>query len=274
MQTYDTVLKQLLTSSGTLINQLTHLTVKQWLKGEFPSLGTLHVDLLGETAENGLIHIEFQSKNDPDMAWRMAEYALAVRKHFGRFPFQLVIYVGNARLKMPTKIDEPRFPFSYELLDLRSLNGEDLLASPNLEANILSILTKLPDQQVAIRQILSRIAGVPEHDQRAALQHLALLATLRNLGHTLEIETARMPVTESILNNDWLGPIYKRGFKKGKDKGLQKGRLSIVQHLMEKRFGPLPAWANTRLSELTTPELEDLSLRLLDAQTLDELFAR
>jgi len=41
---------------------------------------------------------------------------------------------------------------------------------------------------------------------------------------------------------------------------------------MIKRFGPLPPWADERLSSLPIPALEDLSLRLLDAQSLDELF--
>lgn len=73
-------------------------------------------------------------------------------------------------------------------------------------------------------------------------------------------------------------PFTNAAIKKGKGKGLEKGReegrLSIIRRQTEKRFGPLPDWANTRLTQLTTPELEELSLRLLDVQTLDELFAR
>ena len=38
-----------------------------------------------------------------------------------------------------------------------------------------------------------------------------------------------------------------------------------------KRFGSIPHWAEERLSKMTTHELEDLSLRLLDAGSLEEL---
>ncbi len=83
-----------------------------------------------------------------------------------------------------------------------------------------------------------------------------------------------MPITESLLTHDLLGPVLKKGIEQGLEQGTHQGAETVVRRLMQKRFGPLPAWASTRLSELTTPELEDLSLRLLDVQTLDELFAR
>jgi len=58
---------------------------------ELPEIRDLRVDLLGETAENGLVHIELQSANDSDMALRMAEYSIAIRRRFGRNPAQLIL---------------------------------------------------------------------------------------------------------------------------------------------------------------------------------------
>ena len=40
---------------------------------------------------------------------------------------------------------------------------------------------------------------------------------------------------------------------------------------MEKRFGALPGWATEKLAALSTSELEDLSERVLDAKTVEEL---
>lgn len=53
--------------------------------------------------------------------------------------------------------------------------------------------------------------------------------------------------------------------------GRQEGELTILRRQIEKRFGALPPWASDKLTGFTVPELEDLSERVLDAATLEEL---
>ena len=43
--------------------------------------------------------------------------------------------------------------------------------------------------------------------------------------------------------------------------------------MIEKRFGALPEWADARLSSCSTPELEEVGLRLLDSKTIEDLLA-
>jgi hypothetical protein len=43
--------------------------------------------------------------------------------------------------------------------------------------------------------------------------------------------------------------------------------------MIDKRFGSLPAWVDERLTKLSTAELEELSLRFIDAKSVDELFS-
>lgn len=72
-----------------------------------------------------------------------------------------------------------------------------------------------------------------------------------------------MPVYYDILENKVLGREYKRG--------LQEGERMLLRQMIEKRFGPVPEWASQHLEKLSESELGDLGLRLLDAQTLEEL---
>jgi hypothetical protein len=72
-----------------------------------------------------------------------------------------------------------------------------------------------------------------------------------------------MPVYIDISENKVLGPAYKRAVK--------EGELIVLRRLIEKRFGPMPAWAEERLAARSTTELEDLSERLLDAQSIEDL---
>ncbi len=93
-----------------------------------------------------------------------------------------------------------------------------------------------------------------------------------------------MPILNDILDHQVIGPAIREGLQQGLEKGLQQGRelglqqglqqgrLEILRRLLEKRFGPLPNAAATRLYALSETELDQLALRILDASTLDELF--
>lgn len=66
-----------------------------------------------------------------------------------------------------------------------------------------------------------------------------------------------------ILDNKVLGREFKRG--------VQEGELTVLRRQIEKRFGALPGWAEERLAGRTTTELEELSIRVLDAQNPSSL---
>jgi hypothetical protein len=79
MQEYDVALKLLLRGSPTLtMRELTGTTVAKSLDVELPKVQNPRLDLLGETVDRGLVHVELQSGNDAAMPLRMAEYCLGI----------------------------------------------------------------------------------------------------------------------------------------------------------------------------------------------------
>ncbi len=101
MHEYDIALKSILMRlPGSVLEELTGFAITRWHNAELPQVRNPRVDLLGETADGRLVHIELQKTNDPCMALRMAEYAWAIYKQFGRFPEQIVLYVGEAPMRM------------------------------------------------------------------------------------------------------------------------------------------------------------------------------
>jgi hypothetical protein len=80
-----------------------------------------------------------------------------------------------------------------------------------------------------------------------------------------------MPVFIDIMENTVLGPPFKKGLEEGRQEGLREGELKILRRLLEKRFGAIPSWADERLAGRSAAELEDLSVRLLDTQSVEEL---
>ena len=268
MQEYDVALKLLFQGSAALtMRELTGTVVAKWLDVELPKVRNLRLDLLGETVDGGLVHVELQSGNDSAMPLRMAEYCLSVFRLFERFPRQIVLYVGEPALRMENELRGPGVLFQYRLIDIRTLDGDRLLESEDVGDNVIAILARLRDHEGAVRKIVERIAGLAVAERETALAQLLILAGSRRLAKIVEREARKMPIHIDILENEVLGPV----FLKGRQEGLQTGERTVLRRLIEKRFGALPIWAGEKLEVLSTSELEDLSERVLDARNVDEL---
>lgn len=63
------------------------------------------------------------------------------------------------------------------------------------------------------------------------------------------------------------------GEKRGVQIGVQRGEATILTRLLQRRFGHLPDWATAKISNATSFDLEEWSLRFVDAGSLEEIFA-
>src|SRR5882672_8869639 len=106
------------------MRELTGTAIEKWVDVELPKVQNTRVDLLGETDEASLVHLELQSRNDVLMPLRMAEYCLGVFRLFGKFPRQILLYVGEPALKMASELRGPDLWFQYRVIDIRSLDGD------------------------------------------------------------------------------------------------------------------------------------------------------
>ncbi len=276
MGEYDIALKSILTrGENSLLSRLTGIRVTHWLSGDLPEVRISQADLLGETAEGVLLHVELQSGNDPKMAARMLEYAVAINRKFERFPEQLVLYVGSQPMRMNNRIAGGGVTYECSIRDIRELDGDSLLASPNLDDNLIAILGRFSDRTTAVRRVLSRIAESEPGARAGALAELTILARLRKLVPLLERETERMPILEDIMEHEIIGRERKRGMVIGREEGLQEGReegeRTLILRLIEKRFGTVPASARARIEAMKAPELATIADRLLKAESLAEL---
>jgi hypothetical protein len=136
-------------------------------------------------------------------------------------------------------------------------------------------VTRLQDEKSAVRGIVRRIAGLDSVERDVALGQLIVLSGLRGLEKTVEEEIRKMPILNDIMDHKVLGREYKRGraegIEEGRQDGVQQGELRILRRLLEKRFGPIPAWVEERLGGQSAEDLEALSVRLLEARSLEEL---
>ena len=271
MHEYDIALKTFLRQGRQSLLEPTSLIVDRWHNVELPEVRNRRVDLLGEAADGRLVHIELQSAHDAAMALRMMEYCAAVYRQLGRFPEQVVLYVGEAPLRMTGGLSGPSFSFDCRIVDIRELDGERLLESEQIEDNIIAVLARVSDQRETVRRILSRIAEGDPAERAKALAGFLILAGLRRLGEVIEQEVSQMPILDDIMDHAVLGREFKRGLEQGREQGRRDGELAVLLRQIEKRFGSIPSGLRDRLAKMSVSEVECAALRLLYARSVEDL---
>lgn len=88
------------------------------------------------------------------------------------------------------------------------------------------------------------------------------------------------PTTPTTIMNalqKWLIKERTEGLAQGRAEGRAEGqtaaRVDLLHRQLTRRFGPLPAWVAERLAAASPARLEALCDRVLDAPTLDAVFA-
>lgn len=89
------------------------------LETQFPSQER-RADLILELDDGSIFHLELQTIPDENMPYRMLEYyTLIKRKHKDKPIKQMVLYVGDKKPDISSKIEENNLKFEYELIDIK-----------------------------------------------------------------------------------------------------------------------------------------------------------
>ena len=124
-QDYDVSLKLLFHHSrGRVAQRLFGARVVEWLNVEQPKVNNLRVDMLARMDDGTLRHVEFASKNDPDMGFRELEYSVGFRRLLGEDVDQVVLYAGREPLRMKPVYRSESTVHRFKILDIRRFDGE------------------------------------------------------------------------------------------------------------------------------------------------------
>lgn len=175
---------------------------------------------------------------------------------------------------MQNEVELPLFPFRFHVVDVRDLETEELLASPNPSDNVIAILTRGGAKKEVVRRVLARIARAKQSERKEALAELVTIAGLRRLGDIIGREVKQMPILEDIMDHDLFGPKLRKAHAEGQSQGKSQGQLALLLRMADRKFGRIPAATRKRLESLKPLQLERACLRLLDAKKLEDIFGR
>ncbi|MGN7613822.1 DUF4351 domain-containing protein [Magnetococcales bacterium HHB-1] len=271
---YDTTLKQIFqTPPQRLLQLLIGEEAAELLTVEFPSVKKRFPDLVVLLISGAILHLELQSDSDDVMEWRMLEYYSLIRQLYPNAEIiQRVLYVGPGTPKFKTKIDEGGIHFEYQVVNIIDIDCREMLASPQLEENLLAVLCRMEDDRKTIREVLTRIETLPSKERADALEKLMILAGLRKLEPIIKEEVDKMAISVNVMENEFLRDLFVSGEQKGRVEGKVEGKTELLQRLLHKKFGNVPAWADEKLKTADAKNLEVWGDRILDASSIDDVF--
>jgi len=184
-----------------------------------------------------ILHIEIQNNNDGVMPLRMLRYYTDICFANPHQPVrQYLIYIGRDKLTMPCTLSDEGLAYRYTIIDMHSIDYQDLLNQNTPDAIVLAILGdfKHDSKREAVQEIVlklhQQLASQPQRF-REYLSMLEILSENRNLKmHIKEVEKM---ITQFNIENF---PSYElgmeRGLEKGLEQGLEQGLERVIKQLL------------------------------------------
>jgi len=196
--------------------------------------------------ETFILHIEFQTTDEKDMVYRMAEYKAIMQRKFKVPVKQFVIYLGTKKPKMETELSEEEIIKGFQLTNIHERNADKILQSEIPEEVMLAILGeyKKVDAEKIISKIIQRLQQLTSGQivLQRYLQQLLVLSRLRKLEVQTKEKVKTMPITYDI-NTDGL---YKVGKREGKREGKIEGKKETIIEMLKE-----PAMSEEMIAKFT-----------------------
>jgi hypothetical protein len=115
-----------------------------------------------------ILHWEFETKNDPRMARRMAAYDFMIHLKYGLDVMSLVIYIGHETMNIKTTVNFNGNYYHCKVIDIRDVDPELLLASSNPKEIILALLAGNDDnnRELIVKRIFTNCRSCCRNQHR------------------------------------------------------------------------------------------------------------
>jgi predicted transposase YdaD len=244
--------------------------VKVKLLTEFKTR-TIEADALLEVTLNGedmLLHIEFQSTNDPTIGERLLGYNFEAKREHKLPVHSCVIYLKNDGTvpESPLRWNLPNgrevLQFHYESVELGKLATETLRRTGLKGLLPLLILTKDGATREVVEEVISGLQVAEKKELLPITQLLASLVFTSELDREWIIW--RFDKMSDILRETW---AYQEIMKEGELRARHQDVLDVIQA----RFPEILPSAKKQMEGIEDSEvLRHLNVKMSTAQTAEE----
>lgn len=228
----------------------------------------------GANSELVLVHVEIERDWSAAMGKRLWDYTRTLVLRHDLPVLQVVLYLrggppGATRETVHrTFLGEVTKTFHYYSLGLSAASADEYVDLPQPLAWALAALLKTPGTSSPAEHLLACLEPIVETD---AVDEATRCLLLNCVETYLQLDANDRKEYAMLLEDRKFPRLEDIEMTWGDRKVLEGRRLTLCD-LLEDRFGPLPAGIQRGVQALTTEdELRDLTRRILDARSLDEL---
>ncbi len=173
---------------------------------------------------NFILHIEFQTKPERDLIYRIKEYNAILSRTYKKKIEHMVVYLGMPKFNSPVSLKNSEVFQSFRLLNLSETDQEIFLNSNNPSDLLISILCKIPEEHTdhffsyLINKAIELLPNPAEINKFAS--NLLNFTRLRNFNSSTINKIKHMPITYDIDKDI----LFKLGKEKGREEGREVGR--------------------------------------------------
>ena len=179
-----------------------------------------------------ILHWEFETKNDPRMARRMASYDFMIHLKYGLDVRSLVIYIGSAPMNIKTTVDFNGNYYNCKVIDIRDINPELFLASENPKEIILALLAGNDEnsRELIIERILIKLQALlpgSQSELKERITQLEIISLLRGEKIHKQIlkKKQKMTITYDIRK--------LHGYKEGVSRGEARALITTARNMIK-----------------------------------------
>lgn len=253
----------------------------------------VEVTLLGGEAQWILIHIEVQAQHDASLGWRVMDYNYRIFNEYRRPVASLVVLADDAPAWRPNAfrnevlgtvmgitfataklldyaeqeamLKASRNPFAF--VTLAHLRTQKARHDPEQLYAAKWQLTKLLYQRgwskrriIVLFKVINWMMALPEPQQA------------RYWRAIVRLERERKVEWISPLEQSFIDKGRKEGWREGLQEGRQEGAAELLEKLLVRRFGSVPASLRKRLAGASEEQLAAWGAAVLEAPSLKQVF--
>lgn len=222
-----------------------------------------------------LLHIEFQTYNDLEMAERLLRYNVLARTEYKLPVVSCVIYllrdgkVPSSQLIWDSPIGRDVIHFFFESIELGELAPDELLAMEQPGLLPLLPLTRGGTKKEVTEQMFARLQDSEQVDLLAIGSTLASLVFKREPSSDLEWLHRRLREMHDVLRES---PYYQEILQEGREEGKLEGQRELLLALVQARFPEMARLTKKLVTVIDDPaSLQDVTIKISMAQTDKEV---
>ncbi|OWY65655.1 hypothetical protein B7486_40710 [cyanobacterium TDX16] len=226
--------------------------------------------------QSRILHLEFQVEaiSDPPLPLRMLDYYVRLYRQYNRPVDQFVIFLKRtgSQAAYTDQFTTDSTTHRYRIIRLWEQDPAPLLANPALLP--FATLAQADSPNTLLEQVATQLDMIESREQRSNISACVEIVA----GIRFDIETIRQFLREDIMKESVVyQEIIREGLQQGIEQGVQQGKreeaLSFTMRLLTRRIGEVAPELQAQIQELTTPQLEELGVALLDFNNAADLTA-